>query len=99
MLYLFSVLSGLFAANGVPHFVKGVTGQRHQTPFGKGSSAAINVAWGWINLVVAVIFIHYAHPHLHLFRAFGCFAVAGLAMAVLLAQNCSAHPENNTPKK
>lgn len=50
--------SGVFACNGLPHFVAGVMGRRFQTPFarppGKGlSSPAANVVWGFFNFVVA----------------------------------------------
>jgi hypothetical protein len=51
-LYVYSFLAGLFGANGVPHFVKGITGQKHQTPFAKPSSAVVNVAWGWLNFAL-----------------------------------------------
>ena len=44
--------AGAFLANGVPHFVKGVTGQRHMSPFGRQSSAVVNVLWGSLNFVV-----------------------------------------------
>jgi len=84
-LYVFSFLAGLFAANGVPHFIKGGTGQKHQTPFGKPSSAVINVCWGWINFVVAVIFLHFAHVRSHEYRAFTLFAIAALIMTIFNA--------------
>jgi hypothetical protein len=45
--------AGLVGANAVPHFVKGITGQRHQSPMGKPSSAVINVVWGALNLLGA----------------------------------------------
>ena len=32
--YLFEFVSGLFLANGVPHFVQGNSGHRFQSPFG-----------------------------------------------------------------
>lgn len=46
---------GLFGTNGIPHFVKGITGQRHMSPFGSDSSAVLNVIWGSLNFVVAGI--------------------------------------------
>ncbi len=94
-LYTFSFLAGLFAANGTPHFIKGVMGQKHQTPFGKPSSAVVNVCWGWINFVVAVIFFHFGHVHTHENRAFAMLAVGALLMSLLLATVWSKHPEYN----
>jgi len=48
--------AGMFLANFVPHFIKGVCGDKFPTPFatpsGKGlSSARLNVAWALLNLV------------------------------------------------
>ena len=94
-IYVFSFLSGAFAANGTPHFVKGVTGQKNQTPFGKGSSAIVNVCWGWANLVAAVVFLHFAHPHTHLYRAFAIFAIGALLKGLGSANQWSKHPEYN----
>jgi hypothetical protein len=53
MSYILFFLFGLFAANGVPHFVKGMTGEKHMTPFGKPSSAQVNVIWGIVNFYIA----------------------------------------------
>lgn len=94
-LYVFSILAGLLAANGVPHFIKGVVGQKHQTPFGKASSAVVNICWGWINLVVAAIFLHFAHVRTHEYRAFAVFALSALIMSLFNADVWSKHPEYN----
>jgi hypothetical protein len=53
MAYLLFILTGLVSANGVPHFIKGMTGEKHRTPFKNPSSAATNVLWGAANLYVA----------------------------------------------
>jgi hypothetical protein len=55
--YLLQFVAGLFLANGVPHFVQGVSGAWFQTPFawppGVGeSSPLVNVLWGFLNLAV-----------------------------------------------
>ncbi len=52
--YLAHFFAGAFIANGVPHFVQGICGNKFQTPFasphGVGeSSALVNVVWGWFN--------------------------------------------------
>jgi hypothetical protein len=56
-IYLLQFVSGLFLANGVPHFVQGVSGHWFQTPFasppGVGeSSPVVNVLWGFFNFAV-----------------------------------------------
>jgi hypothetical protein len=71
MLWHFFVLefvSGLLLANGVPHFVQGVSGHRFQSPFatprGVGeSSALINALWGFANLVAGFILLWSFSPH------------------------------------
>lgn len=55
--YLAYFAAGAFLANGIPHFVNGISGKRFQSPFarppGVGESApVINVFWGLINLIV-----------------------------------------------
>lgn len=47
-------LAGAFAWNGIPHLVKGITGQTHMTPFAKVSSPMLNVVWSIINFVAAL---------------------------------------------
>jgi hypothetical protein len=94
-LYIYSFLAGLFAANGVPHFIKGTLGQKHQTPFGKSSSAVVNVAWGAINFIIAVIFLHFGHIRSHEDRAFIALAVGGLLISLFNARIWSKHPEYN----
>lgn len=58
--YVAGFLAGMFLANFVPHFVKGVSGDRFPSPFshppGKGlSSPLVNALWGLLNLVVGCI--------------------------------------------
>jgi hypothetical protein len=55
--YLLQFVAGLFLANGVPHFVQGISGHWFQSPFaslpGVGeSSPLVNVLWGFLNLAV-----------------------------------------------
>lgn len=94
-LYVYSFLAGLIGANGVPSFVKGIIGKKHQTPFGKSSSAVINVIWGWVNFVVAGFLVYYAHPRAHELRSFGLVAIGALVTGLLLAAVWSKHPEYN----
>lgn len=89
------LLAGALAANGVPHFVKGVTGQRHMTPFKQPSSALGNVVWGWFNLVSAGALWSLIHPAYYGI-AFVAAATGSLICAALLAHYWSRHPEKNT---
>jgi hypothetical protein len=61
-LYIADFFAGAFLTNAVPHFVKGVCGDRFPTPFakppGKGlSSATVNVVWALFNMVVGWILL------------------------------------------
>jgi hypothetical protein len=56
-LYLVEVFSGMLLANGVPHFVQGISGEKFQSPFasprGVGeSSPVVNVLWGFANFAI-----------------------------------------------
>lgn len=55
--------AGLFLANGVPHFVNGISGNRFQSPFasppGVGESPPlVNVIWGASNLIIGYLLLH-----------------------------------------
>ena len=65
--YLFEFVSGLFLANGVPHFVEGISGRRFQSPFGYPpgvgeSSPLSNTLWGFANLTVGFILLWFFTP-------------------------------------
>lgn len=94
-LYVFSFLAGVVGANGIPHFIKGITGEKHQVPFSGSASATTNVAWGWVNLVVAGLLLYWGHVHAHLLRAFALVAIGGLLMGLLLASTWSKNSEHN----
>jgi hypothetical protein len=58
--YVACFFAGMFFANLVPHFVKGISGDRFPTPFahppGKGlSSSTVNVLLGLFNMGVCCI--------------------------------------------
>jgi hypothetical protein len=65
--YLFEFVSGLFLANGVPHFVQGIRGHRFQSPFGYPpgvgeSSPPSNTLWGFANLTIGFILLRFFTP-------------------------------------
>jgi hypothetical protein len=58
--YFSGFWAGMFLANFVPHFTKGISGDAFPTPFakppGKGlSSPIVNVLWGLLNLLVGYL--------------------------------------------
>jgi hypothetical protein len=59
--------SGLLLANGVPHFVQGISGHRFQSPFGSPpgvgeSSPLSNALWGFANLAIGAILLWCYRP-------------------------------------
>lgn len=92
-LYIYSFIAGIFAALGVPHFVKGITGERFHGPFGKPVSSITNVFLGWLSFVIAILFLHFSHPWAHLYRASGLFGFAVLIMSLMLATFTAAQPD------
>jgi len=60
--YLAYFFAGVFLANGVPHFIHGISGDRFSTPFSKppgsgDSSPLVNVIWGAVNFLIASVLI------------------------------------------
>jgi uncharacterized membrane protein len=61
--YLASFFAGALLANAVPHFVKGISGDKFPTPFakppGKGLSLTyVNVLWAGLNIIIGYILLH-----------------------------------------
>jgi hypothetical protein len=89
--FVLEFLAGAFLANGVPHFVQGISGAPFQSPFAKPpgigeSSPVSNVVWGFGDLVVGALLLHFFRPWGRV--AWGGWIVAGvgaLAMAVQLS--------------
>jgi hypothetical protein len=59
---LTSFLAGMLSANGIPHFVHGISGRRFPTPFakppGRGlSSPLLNVVWGLANFITGILLV------------------------------------------
>ncbi|MGP8051380.1 MAG: hypothetical protein ACLPYB_12325 [Desulfobaccales bacterium] len=65
--FLLQFVSGLFLANGVPHFVQGISGHPFQSPFasppGIGESSPLsNALWGFANFVVGFVLLWFFTP-------------------------------------
>ena len=91
--FLLQFVAGLFLANGVPHFVNGVSGAPFQTPFasppGVGeSSPVINVLWGFFNLAVGFALLFAFSPKgSGVIVEWACVGLGALAMALYLARH------------
>jgi hypothetical protein len=66
--YVLQFAAGLVIANGVPHFVHGISGSPFQTPFAKPpgvgeSSPLTNVLWGFFNLALGLVLLRAFAPN------------------------------------
>ena len=67
--YVLHFIAGAVLANGVPHFVQGICGNKFQTPFARPrgvgeSSALVNVIWGWFNFIIGGVLLRLSFPPL-----------------------------------
>ena len=89
-IYLLHFVSGLLLANGVPHFVQGISGHPFQSPFasppGVGeSSPVVNVLWGFLNLAAGFALLFAFAPKGS--DEWSLVALGALVMAVALARH------------
>jgi hypothetical protein len=91
--YLAAFFSGAFLANAVPHFIKGISGDKFPTPFakppGKGlSSATTNVLWALLNMVVGELLFkagrvnYISHNSLSHLTCFVGFVVMSIMLSI-----------------
>ena len=92
-IYLLQFVAGLFLANGVPHFVQGISGHWFQTPFasppGVGeSSPVVNVLWGFLNLAVGfALLFAFAPKGADVLVEWAFVGLGALILALLLASH------------
>jgi hypothetical protein len=100
--YLAHFVAGAFLANGVPHFVQGICGNKFQTPFARPrgvgeSSALVNVIWGWFNVLVGGALLRIFLPALPPPPSISLTTMAGvLGMAIFLSRHFG-RVRNNAP--
>jgi hypothetical protein len=87
--YALEFLGGMFLANGVPHFVQGLSGNPLPTPFSKppgigDSSPLVNALWGLGNLVAGALLLHFFRPQGD--AAWSGWIAVGLGMLILSVQ-------------
>jgi len=89
--YLAYFFAGVFLANGIPHFIHGISGKKFRTPFartaGKGeSSPVVNVIWGVVNFLIGYALV-FGVGHFGLGFTMGVLmlVLGGIVMAVVLA--------------
>ena len=86
---LLHFLAGAILANGVPHFVQGISGEKFQSPFasppGKGlSPPLVNVLWGFANFAAGTALLMIYAPSRDAIDL-GAIGLGALAMGIALA--------------
>jgi len=84
-IYIEALVSGAFIFNAIPHIVRGICGRTHMTPFGRVSSPAVNVVWGWVNLALGFWLLKDASSMLWNGTTFACFVIGGFLTSFFLA--------------
>lgn len=89
MSVLLAFFAGMFMVNGMPHFIKGVIGQTHLTPFKKVSDSYTNVIWGFSNFLLGIILLginpNTGFVNLPAGINFWAFLLGGFIMALMCA--------------
>ena len=89
-------ISGLFLFNALPHLVQGICGRGHMTPFKRESSAAVNVIWAWVNILIGAGVLAAACPGDAGLLWYGAFFLGGFVISIYLAVFWS-NPEARLP--
>lgn len=89
--YVAWFFGGAFSLNALPHIVAGSMGRAFQTPFAKPpgeglSSSTINVAWGFLNAVVAWVLLARTGFDLHEPAHAATFGLGALLLALMIAR-------------
>lgn len=93
--YIACFFAGVFLSNSIPHFTKGVTGEKFPTPFAKPparglSSPFLNVIWGLINLAVGLILAESGDVSvggsLSVITLFSGFALMGILLSLFASK-------------
>ena len=91
--YLAYFFAGFFLANGVPHFVNGISGKRFPSPFasppGRGESPPlVNVLWGLANFFIGYTLIFKVGDfHFGMTRDVLMIGLGALVISVILSIN------------
>lgn len=81
--------AGMFLFNGLPHLVKGITGEKHMTPFKRVSSAHLNIFWAFVNFAVGMLVLGFnavGAPNWPVGLNFWAFLAGGFVLALTAAQ-------------
>lgn len=81
--YLIAALASIFIANAIPHLTRGSAGYLHRVPWRVPASAAENVLWASINLVIGIWIGYWA-------STYGLFLPLALTVGVIVGGGFAA---------
>jgi len=90
-------LIGVFACNGIPHFIQGITGRSHMTLFSKRSHPVTNVIWGMINFAIAGFLWKFGLSQTRLDKVALIPLVLGAAVTAIYLANFWSNPDAKLP--
>jgi hypothetical protein len=101
--YIAWFFGGAFLLNTVPHLAAGTMGRAFQSPFAKPpgeglSSSTANVAWGFVNLVVAwALLCRVGHLDLRAADHVAAVGLGGFAISLYVARHFGRFHGGNAP--
>ena len=76
---ILAIMAGYWSANGIPHYITGITGQEAPTPLGK--SAVVNLLEGWGSFLIGGIFWYFTwKQHNNPALVYSCAALGALGV-------------------
>lgn len=78
-------IAGALLFNAIPHLVQGICGKHHMTPFSKSSSPAVNIIWGWINMLLGMYILKAILPQAWTGSMCSAFCIGGFITSLFLA--------------
>ena len=93
--YLIAALASIFIANAIPHLTRGSAGYLHRVPWRVPASAAENVLWACINLVIGIWIGYWA-------STYGLFLPLALTVGVIVGggfRRSDRHPLREQPRR
>lgn len=93
MAFLRAFFAGMFLFNSLPHLIKGITGEKHMTPFKRVSSPVLNILWSFINIGLTVLILGFNRTgglNIPSGTSFWTFLLGGFLLSLTAAKLFSA---------
>jgi hypothetical protein len=95
--YFANFFAGAFFVIGLPHFIRGISGERFRTPFSKpkeGSSPIVNTLWGLVCFLIGyALLFGLGNFTLDFTLSARMLALGGVIMAIVLTVSNGRKPD------